>query len=144
MITLCPDCRAPLTGAERCAACGLSLRGPVAARLWFVDQQLDALRGERLDLLAQLRQPQAAGPVPAMAQTWTAPAPEASPRSAQNTLLGLGALLPAAAGLVFAAVTYTPLGATGRALVLIVLTLAAGAGATALARRSLPASAEAV
>ena len=69
---------------------------------------------------------------------------ESSPRSAQNTLLGLGALLLAAAGLVFAAVTYSHLGVAGRAVVLVLLTLLAAGGATVLSRRSLTSSAEAV
>ena len=142
MSTPCPDCRAPLTGSERCESCGLSLRGPDAARLWWVDQQLAALAAERLTLLARLRQPMAT-PAPV---TWAAPPPhrEATPTSAQNTLLGLGAMLLAAAGLVFAAVTYSHLGVTGRALVLLLLTLLAGAAASELTRRRLPSSAEAV
>ncbi|MDP9183284.1 MAG: hypothetical protein M3P04_10975, partial [Actinomycetota bacterium] len=142
MSTPCPDCRAPLSGAERCASCGLSLRGPDAARLWWVDQQLATLTAERIALLIRLRQPRAT-PAPV---SWTAPPPlrEATPKSAQNTLLGLGAMLLAAAGLVFAAVTYSHLGVSGRALVLLLLTLLAGAGATELTRRRLPSSAEAV
>lgn len=145
MSTPCPDCRAPLSGTERCESCGLSLRGPDAARLWWVDQQLATLAAERVTLLARLRKPASAPPPAAPPPvTWTAPPREASPQSAQNTLLGLGALLLAAAGLVFAAVTYSNLGATGRAVVLLLLTLLAGAGATELARRRLPSSAEAV
>lgn len=142
MSTSCPDCRAPLTGPDRCPTCGLNLRGPDAARLWWVDQQLAALTAERLTLLARLRQPMAT-PAPV---TWAAPpvVREASPKSAQNTLLGLGAMLLAAAGLVFAAVTYSHLGVAGRAVVLLLLTLLAGAGASALSRRRLPSSAEAV
>ena len=140
MSTPCPDCRATLTGAERCESCGLSLRGPDAARLWWVDQQLAALTAERVTLLTRLRQPGVA-PAPV---SWAAPARETTPRSAQNTLLGLGALLLAAAGLVFAAVTYSHLGATGRAVVLVLLTVLAGAGTTELSRRRLPSSAEAV
>jgi hypothetical protein len=136
MSTPCPDCRAPLTGAARCASCGLPLVGPLAARLWQVDQQLAALTTERISLLTRLRMP--APEVP------PARAVEATPRSAQNTLLGLGALLLAAAVLVFAAVTYSHLGTGGRALVLVALTIAAAGAATTLARRGLEASAEAV
>jgi hypothetical protein len=140
MSTLCPDCQAPLSGAEHCASCGLLLRGPDAARLWWVDQQLATLSAERVTLLARLRQ-SAGAPAPV---TWAPPPHETSPKSAQNTLLGLGALLLAAAGLVFAAVTYSHLGVAGRAVVLVLLVLLAGAGATELARRRLPSSAEAV
>ena len=134
MSTPCPDCGTPLTTADRCAACDLPLRGPVAQRLWWVDQQMASLTAERRVLLAQLR----AAPVAAAARR------EATPRSAQNTLLGLGALLLAAAVLVFAAVTYAHLGADGRAAVLALLTAGAAAASTTLARRSLRASAEAV
>ncbi|MFN2540212.1 MAG: SCO7613 C-terminal domain-containing membrane protein [Mycobacteriales bacterium] len=150
MSTPCPDCRAPLTGADRCPRCGLSLLGPDAARLWWVDQQLATLTAERIALLARLRNPlptpTPATPVPATpvpVGVWSPPR-ESSATSAQNTLLGLGALLLAAAGLVFAAVTYSHLGVTGRAVVLVLLTLLAAAGATELSRRTLPASAEAV
>ncbi|MCU1592675.1 MAG: hypothetical protein JWO12_67, partial [Frankiales bacterium] len=62
----------------------------------------------------------------------------------QNTLLGLGALLLALAGLVFAAVTYRHLGAGGRAAVLVGLTVLAAAVPAPLAGRGLTASAEAV
>ncbi len=148
MSTPCPDCGAPLTAPDRCEACGLSLTGPAAARLWWVDQQLASLGAERITLLAQLRGTQLQ---PALAATvvpqpaWTPPpAREATPHSAQNTLLGLGALLLAAAVLVFAAVTYNHLGAGGRAAVLILLTALAGAAAQTLSRRRLPDSAEAV
>jgi hypothetical protein len=141
MSTPCPDCRAPLTGPDRCSTCGLSLRGPDAARLWWLDQQLAALTAERLTLLSRLRQPT---PTPAPVTWAPPPVREASPTSAQNTLLGLGAMLLAAAGLVFAAVTYSHLGVAGRAIVLLLLTLLAGAGASELSRRRLPSSAEAV
>lgn len=145
MSTPCPDCGAPLVAADSCTSCGLRLRGPLAQRLWWVDQQLAALTAERLSLLARLRSGAVEAPAAAPV-AWSAPAPrrETTPHSAQTTLLGLGALLLAAAVLVFAAVTYSHLGAGGRALVLVTLTALAGAGATVLARRSLPDSAEAV
>ncbi|WP_049568684.1 SCO7613 C-terminal domain-containing membrane protein [Nocardiopsis sp. SBT366] len=42
----CPDCAAPLGAAGRaCGRCGLSLVGPTAQRLWWIDTELDALRG---------------------------------------------------------------------------------------------------
>lgn len=150
MSTPCPDCGAPLASPHRCDACGLSLVGPLAQRLWWVDQQLASLTEERTSLLARLRaqppqhQP-AVLPVPsAIATAMATGQREATPHSAQNTLLGLGAVLLAAAVLVFAAVTYSHLGAGGRAAVLVLLTAVAGAAATALTRRSLAASAEAV
>ena len=144
----CPDCAAPLTGAPACPSCGLRLTGPDAVRLHQVDLRLQslagehaALLGERLRLLTRLR--------PAAAATaLEAPAPpvrrETSPRSVQNTLLALGALLLALAGTVFAAVTYSHLGVVGRALVLLALTAAAGTAPVHLQRRELTSSAEAV
>ncbi|MGZ6793559.1 MAG: hypothetical protein ACXVFV_11440, partial [Mycobacteriales bacterium] len=144
-MTLCPDCRAPLTGAPACAGCGLPLVGPAAARLWVVDQRLaaletegTALREERARLLADLRQ---SGPLPGAVP---APPREATPRQVQNTLLGLGALLLAVAGLVFTAVTYRQLGLAGRAAVLTALTAAAAGAPLLLVRRGLASSAEAV
>jgi hypothetical protein len=155
---LCPDCRAPLTGAASCGGCGLPLLGPVAGRLWQVDQQLGVLRAERITLLETLRggphpvdaplwAPAAPTPASSVPATWTMPPAarrETSPQQVQNTLLGLGALLLALAGIVFAAVTYQHLGATGRALILIGLTGLAAAAPVRLAAKGLTASAEAV
>ena len=62
----------------------------------------------------------------------------------QNTLLTLGALLLAIAGIVFAAVTYQQVGPVGRALILLVLTGAAAVAPERLKARSLTASAEAL
>lgn len=156
----CPDCGAPLTGAPTCNECQLPVLGPTAARLWQVDQRLAAvaaesaaLRDERVRLLALLRSGQTAA-VPAGATYFpppgtfppagAAPRKETSPQQVQNTLLGLGALLLALAGLVFAAVTYRHLGVVGRALVLLALTGIAAAVPAWLVRRGLTASAEAV
>ena len=76
-------------------------------------------------------------PAPLPRREWT-------PQRIQNLLLGLGGLLLAVAAVVFAAVTYDRLGAGGRAAVLVVLTLAAGAAAPAVLRRGLTATAETV
>ena len=44
----CPECSAPLATAPRtCRNCGLSLVGPTAQRLWWIDTELEALRGRR-------------------------------------------------------------------------------------------------
>ena len=67
---------------------------------------------------------------------------EVSNRGVQNTLLTLGGLLLAGAALVFGAVTYQHLGATGRAVVLLALTGCAAAAPVALVRRGLTATAE--
>ncbi|MEO6205391.1 MAG: hypothetical protein ABIO67_08425, partial [Mycobacteriales bacterium] len=72
------------------------------------------------------------------------PSPEWTPKRVQNTLLGLGVLLLTVAGIVFAAVTYDRLGASGRAGVLVTLTIAAGLAAPRLTARGLDATAEAV
>jgi len=161
--TRCPDCRAPLTrtagGAAHCERCGLTLAGPQAVRLWEVDTELlrlDASRGallaERAGLLAALRPHGDRGATfapsapdrPAPQEDWQPAPPRAewTPQRVQNLLLTLGGLLLAVAALVFAAVTYDKLGAGGRAAVLVVLTLAAGAAAPALRARGLSATAE--
>ncbi len=172
--TRCPDCQAPLTGAPACRSCGLQVSGPSAARLWQVDLRLATIDGERDTLLAErerllillrgggapmtwddpLGQSTGTAPAPLGVPAWAAPAAtavpgprpakETSPKQVQNTLLGLGALLLALAGTVFAAVTYQSLGAVGRALVLLILTGLAVAAPQLLLRRGLSASAEAV
>src|SRR5439155_2919216 len=67
-----------------------------------------------------------------------------SPAQVQNTLLTLGALLLAGAGIVFTAVTYQHLGVVGRAAMLLALTAAALLAPTRLLPRGLTASAESV
>lgn len=154
--TRCPDCRAVLTGPSSCAACGLSLSGPAAGRLWEVDVELlrlDAARGEllreRSALLAQLRTTDRAAyavtVTPAPVPVAPPPPPrEWTPQRVQNLLLTLGGLLLAVAALVFAAVTYDRLGAGGRALVLAALTALAAAALPRLHARGLRATAETV
>lgn len=154
MTSTCPGCTAPLSGAPTCPTCGLQVVGPTATRLREVDHRLGLLTGEqralleeRARLLALLRSGQAPQAVVAPAVYGTAPAQprrESSPQQVQNTLLSLGALLLALAGIVFAAVTYRHLGPVGRAAILLSLTGAAGAAPVVLAKRGLTASAEAV
>ncbi|MCW2542909.1 MAG: hypothetical protein JWM40_461 [Frankiales bacterium] len=153
----CPGCGAPLTGTSACTSCGLPLVGPAAAQLWQVDQRIASLSAEQQRLTAErerlLSALRSGDPVAAEAPfvfTAGAPAPmrqaqpEAAPQSVQNTLLALGALLLAVAGIVFAAVTYQRVGPVGRALILLVLTAAAVAAPIRLAKRGLTASAEAI
>ncbi len=164
----CPSCGAPLTGAPTCAGCGIRLTGPEAQRLWQVDQSLLALDGQRTQLMAERRTllailrgestpgtagslaappaPRSLAPAAPTDPPWpvrpAAAAPEWTPQRVQNTLLGLGALLLGIAATVFAAVTYDRLGATGRAAVLVAITLLALAAVPPLLRKGLTASAE--
>jgi len=158
----CPACGAPLTGSPACGSCGLPLVGPLAHQLWQLDQQLAAmaaqraaLERERVVLLGRLRDGETGDeqPTPTGAPaSWAgssptvmpAPRHETSPQQVQNTLLTLGAILLAGAGIVFTAVTYRHLGVVGRAAVLLTLTAAAGWAPVALLRRGLSASAESV
>ena len=156
----CPSCSAPLTGTPACPSCGLPLAGPYAFRLWQVDQQIltlaqqhTALEAERASLLERLR---AGDPGPAVTQpvlmplqawpgtTTTYPRRESSPQQVQNTLLTLGAILLAGAGIVFTAVTYRHLGVVGRAVILLTLTTLAAWAPARLLPRGLTASAESV
>jgi len=150
----CPGCGASLTGGPGCPCCRLRLTGPEAARLWQVDQALGDLDARRTVLLTERRglllrlRPAAPGSQTVVPDAWSVPEPsagraaETSPRSAQNTLLGLGALLLAVAATVFTAVTYDRLGAGGRAVVLLLLTALAASTVAPLLRRGLTASAE--
>ncbi|WP_087095870.1 SCO7613 C-terminal domain-containing membrane protein [Nocardiopsis sp. JB363] len=74
----------------------------------------------------------------------SAPAREVSPRSAQNVILGLGALLIGIAALVFAVWTWSDLGTGARATVLGLTTLTFTVMALPLYRRGLHSTAEAV
>lgn len=121
-------------------------------RLAEIDLRLAELAAEKDRLVAEraaLTAPPPATPFfpPPATPVYGAPAAkpaEVSPRSAQNTLLTLGALLLVGAVLVFAAVTYRQLGVVGRALVLFAVTAVTVPVARLLSRRGLGASAEAV
>jgi len=151
--TRCPACGVRLVHATACRGCSLRLTGPAAQRLWEVDTELLRLAAtrrelvvERAGLLDRLRGTEAAA-VPDLVAAPLAPTTvparaEWTTQRVQNTLLALGALLLAVAGVVFTAVTYDRLGAGGRAAVLVVLTLLAGAAVPLLLRRGLGATAE--
>ena len=124
-----------------------------AERLAQIDQRLTELAAEKDSLIAERMAlsvpvaPVATYYPPPSTPVYGLSAPkraEASPRSVQNTLLTLGALLLVGAVLVFAAVTYRQLGVAGRAVVLLMLTGATVPAAQVLSRRGLGASAEAV
>ena len=145
----CPDCEGQVVD-QRCSACGLVLRGPGAATLWWLDRELHRLSAQRTAVLSQLR---AASPLPAPPAGIGAPPlpppppverPETSSHDLQNVLLGLGAFLVAIASIVFATVTWTRLSAGLQGLVLAGMTAAAATGTAALRRRGLKATAEAV
>ncbi|MFP5219750.1 MAG: SCO7613 C-terminal domain-containing membrane protein [Actinomycetes bacterium] len=156
----CPSCAAPLTGAPRCASCDLRLVGPDAQRLWLVDQRLAALGEERAVLVRErsallarlaLDEPPVelvtatGGPAagrPHAVRSLAGPA-DAGPAGVQNTLLAMGGLLLALAATVFAAVTYSRAGVTGRVLIVLACTVAAVAATAVAARREMRASAEA-
>lgn len=70
--------------------------------------------------------------------------PPRSPVGLQNLLLGLGTALVAVSVVVFTAVNWNRLDASVQGLVLVALTIAAGAASVVAARREMPASAEAI
>ncbi len=157
--SVCPRCSGPLS-QRCCGSCGLVLTGPQAARLWSVDVELAGLPARRQSLLAERDQlidvlsrtstsTQHRTQHQTQDQTQKAEQPqdqapaEVRTRSAQNTLLAVGALLLAVAATVFGTVTYELLGATGRAVVLALLTLLALLAAPLLLRRGLRSTAEA-
>lgn len=80
----------------------------------------------------------------AAAQPSPAVRPEASTRSVQNILLGLGALLLAVAAVVFAGVAISTLDALSRATILIVATVLTLIAPMPVARRRLTATAETI
>jgi hypothetical protein len=150
--SVCPDCRSTLpTAPFRCPTCGLPLQGFLASQL------LSTLR-EADDLLARLR---ASAVAPAAPSTATPgprldpdlpPMPVARPparhglqgASVPKILLGLGAVCLLVAAVIFLAVAWTWLGVGGRTAVLLVMTVATGAGGLALGRRGLRVAAEAL
>ncbi len=140
---VCPRCTSPLS-QQRCLSCGLHLVGPHAARLWAVDTELAGLPGRRQALLSEREHLLEALSRPSLAAEEPVPLPARDrTRSPQNTLLGLGALLLAVAATVFGTVTYDLLGASGRAVVLAVLTVLSLLAAPALLRLGMSATAEA-
>ena len=147
----CPSCGTPLPpgGSEQCPACHLPLRGPLAGRLWEVDQALAELTHEREQLLTTLRAHSAGGPV------LSAPAPGGHtvrtartahrPRwSGQQVLLGVGVLLVLVAALVFLAVAWELIGVGGQVLAMALLTGLTAYGSLRLSRQGLRSSAEAL
>jgi hypothetical protein len=160
----CPDCGAPLSGADRCARCGLLQAGPVADDLRFALHHADQV----LDVLRRVSTPAPPPPAPAMgepaAPTWptgqtpppgvsaTPPAATAPPGARRGlpavsvpvVLLGLGTICVLVAAVVFVAVTWTDLSLGWRTTILLGITaLATGAALWSL-RLGLRGAAEAL
>ncbi|MET9708687.1 hypothetical protein ABZ644_17295 [Nocardiopsis alba] len=170
----CPDCRIALApSAHACPHCALSLVGPTAQRLWWIDAELvsldrrrGALLAERPRVLERLRRESSVGagaarpaerPLPSEAPAMElSPAPQGPPPpmpggapsggrgrdSAQNVILGLGALLIGVAALVFVVWNWSTMGTGARATVLGAITLAFALPAPPLYRRGLRSTAE--
>lgn len=150
----CPDCLGAMPwGASTCPSCGLSLEGPLAARLFATLSSAD-------ELLATMRSaapagPAPSGPAPAPVEAGgllpgaTAPPvvrepawPGLSNASVPKILLGLGALCLLVAALVFLAVSWSAMGVAARTATLLGFTAVAGALTAWAARHDLRAAAE--
>ncbi|MET0694921.1 MAG: hypothetical protein ABWY56_13390, partial [Propionibacteriaceae bacterium] len=147
----CPYCAGELTGAPTCPSCGQPLTGPLAVRVWEVDQNILALQAERTGLLEQLRaeaaEPRLLSPSALPPRPWSAPDPAPVPArqlSGQQVLLWAGALLVLTAAIVFLAVSWSAIGVTGQVLVMALLTVLAAAITLRVAHRGLQATAEAL
>lgn len=153
--TACPDCRALLVpgdpegpeglegAASRCPACGLVLRGPLAAELWrtmvHADLLVRRLRSEPAPVLA-VRAP--GGRAPALEPPAAPARPAVTGRSVSVVLLALGGLCLLVFAVIFLGVTWSVLGLAGRSLVMAGITAGLVALAAGLTRRGLRASAE--
>lgn len=134
----CPDCHAALpVNAERCPACDLPLRHPLATELLrtltYADQLLERLRATTT--AAPLPSyPRPAAPLP------TRPAERRTgvrAASVPKILLGLGATCLLVAAVIFLAVAWSWLGVGGRTAVLVTLTVVTGAVGAWLGGRDL-------
>lgn len=148
----CPSCGAALPpgGAPECPSCHVPLRGPVASRLWEVDQGLAALARERERLLQALREqrsPVGGVGTPSVSGSGTTAQrpPHLRPRwSGQQVLLGTGVLLVLVASLVFLAVAWDVIGVAGQVVAMASLTCLTAYGSLRLSRQRLHSSAEAL
>lgn len=166
--SICPSCGAGLT-SSRCATCGIDLQGELGLRLWTVSTRAAELLTERRTILETLRarasssvsslvpargappSPRSSTVVPAPDQgaplfptVAPAPLPEAAPRSVQDLLLGLGAMLLAIAGIVFVGVSWGTMGIGGRSAIMAGFTALVTAVAAFSHRRGLTGTAEAI
>jgi hypothetical protein len=145
----CPRCLRPVGAVAQCPSCGLRQQGPDAARLRVVvyrlhelarQQQTLAAEAASLELeqarLLQVLAPQTERAAPRPAREWR-------PEVVRGVLLWLGSVLVALAALIFAVVAWIRLGDVGRAGLIAGATLV-GATGTAVTRRRLPATGEAL
>jgi hypothetical protein len=148
----CPACGEPLPegGAAACPSCALPLTGPLATRVWEIDQSIAALGAERPAVLAALRASGGQGSsVGQGAATPSQGEPAQTPTTVgrwttQQTLLAVGVGLVLVASVVFLAVAWSLIGVTGQVLVMGALTGLAAYGALRLSRHGLASSAEAL
>lgn len=149
----CPGCLGGVGEAARCPSCGLPQAGADAARLRVVARRLSDIaeqqralgeeanslrweQGRLLQALAQDAGTQGGWARPRAGREWR-------PEIVREVLLWLGSVLVALAALIFAVVAWIRLGEVGRAGLLAGATVLA-ALATLVARRRLPATAEAL
>lgn len=131
----CPQCGAPASASTGCPSCG---RGPDQDAIEVVraDAEIASLN-RQLGEVWQRREAAAS-----RVRGRVAPAPEVSPRTAQNVLFVLGGLLLGVAAIVFAAVAWAQFGLGGRAVLLATFTGLALAVPFLALRRGLRATGE--
>lgn len=145
----CPSCGGPIAGEDRCPTCRFRLNSPEASRLWQTLLVADKLLTE-----AQRVSDDTAAPAQSPLIPTDKPMPRVSrpaetvPRRAKlstgSVILGLGALFLIVAAIVFISVSWDVLGASGRTIVLLVITGAIAGIAIWSTRHTLRASAEAM
>jgi hypothetical protein len=143
----CPSCRSSLpSGSLVCGTCHLDLHGERGVRLFALLTEADALIAQ---MRAGVTVAAGRGPDPSEARATAAPPPTTTGAGAgvgmatvPKVLLGLGALCVLVAASLFLPFAWSLLGVLGRTLVLVMLTVAAGAAAGAAGRRGLRATAE--
>lgn len=164
----CPDCGAALTpGSFVCPSCRIDLGGELGQKLFVVlteaDRVLDQLRQRRRLPVTAPAATVPATPPTATPSTYPAPPPpppafppgpmppthpQAQPAvsglTVPRVLLALGAFSLLVAGSWFLAITWALLGVTGRTVVLLLLTTAAGVVTARMAARDLRAATEAL
>ncbi|MEG9225833.1 SCO7613 C-terminal domain-containing membrane protein [Aeromicrobium sp. Sec7.5] len=154
--TRCPDCRAVLDGAVRCAVCGFDVESPEVPAIWSHLQQIDELVATaRARAVVPTPTPAAPTSVPPPPAPAVAPppilgfgsgpvAPPGPGVSAGSVVLGLGAALLVLAAVIFVSFAWSVVGVGGRAAILALLTAVVGAAGGWALHRGLRGSAEAL